>query len=868
MGLTESKNANEADKVGAGGRVEDDREYKIYTLVSTNSNDGELLGLMRYAMQTGDDSFIESFFDAKMKDFMYNGGKGRLESVAELVKLRNKERNAMLGTFSRKKGKGKSGPNILDDFDQEGNQGDLKKALKLLDGGKSGKGELKYREIVWKLDERGRMGENIVGACLMQGSALHTTLAIKILTTFPKIVNDIFISEDYYGLSHLHQAIVNEDPYMTNYLLQHGADVHQRCYGAFFCADDQKQGRTDSLEHEYVDLPAKTSYEGRMYFGEYPLSFAACANQKDCYRLLIAKKANPNQKDTNGNTVLHMTVIHENLEMLKLAYDTGAKLQVMNNENLTPLTLAAKIAKKKMFEQILRLESTVVWTYGEASSIAYPLAKIDTINQETGALNEDSALFLAAYGETNNHLEMLDGLLEQLLQAKWNSFARRRWAISLSCFVFYCCFVFVAFMSRPFSMTTSVITDGKIVYNEGHTYLDNETYAVLLYSDPTAAQTLVSVAPPEDIAPPKAWSTGQDYGEMRCHLNNYFFYGWQGYVRLVSEAIVLASAIFQVISEIFEIRSIGRVRWWQVLRSFAFKILYRVSLILVLLIIPMRLLCPFSDVFLLLDNMISLIVVILTSMHFLFYSRAIKFVGPFVVMVYTIFLRDMTRFLLIYAVFLFGFSQGFYIVFIACERARSQASNGTVAEKSNILSSPIEAMLRLFICTIGEFTVFYRELNGCEDKNMSIMGKIIFIIYELVVSMTQFNMLIAMMTRTYDLIYRTQKEYKRQWAQVILMTELSLPPKDRLMSLLKYSRPIGTDKRKRAFVVTNRGDTLSDSEKLMREQQLNAMREEKRMLLKRRLRDIHHTGKQDGTKSSMRPGTAYMSTPMPPRWND
>ena len=102
----------------------------------------------------------------------------------------------------------------------------------------------------------------------------------------------------------------------------------------------------------------------------------------------------------------------------------------------------------------------------------------------------------------------------------------------------------------------------------------------------------------------------------------------------------------------------------------------------------------------------------------------------------------------------------------------------------------------------------------------------------------QFNMLIAMMTRTYELIYRTQKEYKRQWAQVILMLELSLPPKDRLMALLKYSRPIGTDKRKRAFVVTRKTDlqTLTESEKMMREQQINAIKEEKRMLLKRRLK--------------------------------
>src|SRR5690606_39232826 len=113
---------------------------------------------------------------------------------------------------------------------------------------------------------------------------------------------------------------------------------------------------------------------------------------------------------------------------------------------------------------------------------------------------------------------------------------------------------------------------------------------------------------------------------------------------------------------------------------------------------------------------------------------------------------------------------------------------------------------------------------------------------EVVVSLMQFNMLIAMMTRTYELIYRTQKEYKRQWAQVILMLELSLPPKERLMALLKYSRPIGTDKRKRAFVVTRRTDvqTLTESEKMMREQQINAIKEEKRMLLKRRLKVSLH----------------------------
>lgn len=49
---------------------------------------------------------------------------------------------------------------------------------------------------------------------------------------------------------------------MTYFLLTNGANVNQRCYGAFFCPEDQKDARVDSLEHEYVVLPVNTNYFG------------------------------------------------------------------------------------------------------------------------------------------------------------------------------------------------------------------------------------------------------------------------------------------------------------------------------------------------------------------------------------------------------------------------------------------------------------------------------------------------------------------------------------------------------------------------------------------------------------------------------
>lgn len=58
---------------------------------------------------------------------MYNHGKRKLKQIVELVKIRNKKRNAILGNVLKQKRKNKSGPNILDAFNQETNQKNVRK---------------------------------------------------------------------------------------------------------------------------------------------------------------------------------------------------------------------------------------------------------------------------------------------------------------------------------------------------------------------------------------------------------------------------------------------------------------------------------------------------------------------------------------------------------------------------------------------------------------------------------------------------------------------------------------------------------------------------------------------------------------------
>ncbi|KJH46091.1 hypothetical protein DICVIV_07861 [Dictyocaulus viviparus] len=90
------------------------------------------------------------------------------------------------------------------------------------------------------------------------------------------------------------------------------------------------------------------------------------------------------------------------------------------------------------------------------------------------------------------------------------------------------------------------------------------------------------------------------------------------------------------------------------------------------------------------------------------------------------------------------------------------------------------------------------------------------------------------------------------------MLELSLAPKDRLMYLLQYSRPTGTNKKIRSFVVNKnayQNKTPGEISQL-KEQKAKKIIEERKVLLKRRLKDIE-------IREGVRPFTAFGRSPRP-----
>lgn len=167
--------------------------------------------------------------------------------------------------------------------------------------------------------------------------------------------------------------------------------------------------------------------------------------------------------------------------MFDMAYELGAELGIKNKLNLTPLTLAAKLARKEIFFHILNIEREIYWQIGSVTCAAYPLTQFDTIHPITGGIQKESALNLIVFGESTMHLDLLEGPVMDLLHAKWNTFVKFRFYRQFFTFLIYFIISINAFISRPIHKAPSSVA-GKSV---------NTTFnSTLLFSNQSNAEAV------------------------------------------------------------------------------------------------------------------------------------------------------------------------------------------------------------------------------------------------------------------------------------------------------------------------------------------------------------------------------------------
>ncbi|XP_035300230.1 transient receptor potential cation channel subfamily V member 4 isoform X4 [Cricetulus griseus] len=169
-----------------------------------------------------------------------------------------------------------------------------------------------------------------------------------------EFINSPFRDIYYRGQTSLHIAIERRCKHYVELLVAQGADVHAQARGRFFQPKDEG---------------------GYFYFGELPLSLAACTNQPHIVNYLTEnphKKADMRRQDSRGNTVLHALVAiadntRENTKFVTKMYDLlllkcsrlfpDSNLEtVLNNDGLSPLMMAAKTGKIGNRHEMLAVE--------------------------------------------------------------------------------------------------------------------------------------------------------------------------------------------------------------------------------------------------------------------------------------------------------------------------------------------------------------------------------------------------------------------------------------------------------------------------------------------------------------------------------
>ncbi|GBP18545.1 Transient receptor potential cation channel subfamily V member 6 [Eumeta japonica] len=838
MGNTES-NVTSGVKKQAGTSSQ-----KLYKLIDVKGG-GLLVDMMKRAIQNKQYAEIDHAIKTKVEPFLYNKGRGRYMPISHLVLLRNKERprHKLLPPL-----RGMENPD--EEFDIEKDWPDV--TQQEYDANPSG-----YRELCWDVKERGAVGETIMHLCLLNATSLLGDLAKRLLRFYPKLINDIYMSDEYYGESVLHMTIVNEDPSMVKFLLDAGANYHERCYGNFMCPEDQKASRNDCLDHEWVNVQPETNYKGYVYWGEYPLSFAACLGQEECYRLILARGADPDKQDTNGNTVLHMLVIYEKASTFDMAYEVGASLNIRNVQNLTPLTLTAKLARIELFFHILNIEREIYWQIGATTCAAYPLGQVDTIDTETGLISKDSALNLVVFGEKDEHLDLLEGMLIDLLKTKWNTFVKFRFYRQFILFSCYFLVSLVCFTLRPGppdrALNATAINTTMAVFPNDTDVTENCTMhsnssdfddgAVEMLNDTKSdgSQCAHFKSHPKErdkpTEPPKETDMEGWWEDLteECRLMN--FETLQAKIRICAELVLWLGALAYVSAALREARFLGIKMFIENLSTVPSRVMFLFSCLLMLCLPTLRLWCADEA-----EDHLAVIIMLTTAPYFLFFCRGFKTVGPFVVMIYRMVMGDLLRFVCIYLVFVMGFSQAYYVIFLSFDNPNTP--EGVDDSVSNPMPSPMESVMAMFLMSLTSFSDYY---NAFERTDHEFEGKLLFVIYMIIVAILLVNMLIAMMGNTYQKIAETRNEWQRQWARIVLVVERGVPPAQRLKQLLAYSQPMANGKR---ALVLRLNQTDGDKEEM--KEILEMKRTHERIVAKRKARDAHVQGR------------SYQAPPPPP----
>uniref|UniRef100_A0A8C6Y0H6 Transient receptor potential cation channel subfamily V member 4 n=1 Tax=Naja naja TaxID=35670 RepID=A0A8C6Y0H6_NAJNA len=540
-----------------------------------------------------------------------------------------------------------------------------------------------------------------------------------------EFINAPFRDVYYRGQTALHIAIERRCKHYVELLVEKGADVHAQARGRFFQPKDEG---------------------GYFYFGELPLSLAACTNQPHIVHYLTEnahKQADLRRQDSRGNTVLHALVAiadntRENTKFVTKMYDLllikCAKLfpdtnleALLNNDGLSPLMMAAKTGKIGMFQHIIRREVKDEdarhlsrkfrdWAYGPVYSSLYDLSSLDTCGEEVSVLE-----ILVYNSKIENRHEMLAvEPINELLRDKWRKFGAVSFYISV---VSYLC-------------------------------------AMVIF-------TLVAYYRPLE-------GTGCDCPFLPPPQNILVLLGLPSLFSSCPE--ILAAASFPAPMGSFPLLQIKDLFMKKCpgVNSFfidsSFQLLYFIYSVLVLVAAALYL--AGIEAYL----AVMVFALVLGWMNTLYFTRGLKLTGTYSIMIQKILFKDLFRFLLVYVLFMIGYASALVSLLNPCPSAESCHGDRSNCTAPAYPSCRDSKTFSTFLLDLFKLTIGMGDLEMIENAKYPGVFVILLVTYIILTFVLLLNMLIALMGETVGQVSKESKKiWKLQWATTILDIERSFP---------------------------------------------------------------------------------------------
>ncbi|XP_006822053.1 transient receptor potential cation channel subfamily V member 6-like [Saccoglossus kowalevskii] len=449
-------------------------------------------------------------------------------------------------------------------------------------------------------------------------------------------------------------------------------------------------------------LPGK---DCKCYYGEYPLSFAVCQGLKKTVELLVQRGASLRARDRFGNTPVHMLTTIANTKRAKEMYDFIMNMDaegrmslshLRNGMGMTPMSLAVKKRNIEIFEHMMSRKRTFLWNYGTTTCYAYDLEEVDTLQNNSiikdiaSNLRNDFRLFSAFVNVSP---------LKELLEWKRSRYIQKWWLFSTVMYLIY------------------VVILTAVLYNQPMT----PVYHVNASSSSQALKM-------ESVSVQDAYETTSDY------------------VRMSGEIFVILATLVMTTFEIIDICKL-RVKVYLGQSAIAFHLL-------AWCVINSVLLQPFFRVSRLSQEVISACALLFGWFYCMFFARGYKCTGPFIFMIQSILVKDITKFFMVYFICLTGFSLAIHMMYYPIPdycMPREMASLGSTAVFLN------SAMLGLV------------QLDIFDDPTTSSFTKALIYAYLIIAYVLMLNMLIVMMGSSYSAIFN---DWNHLWSMQKVLTTL------------------------------------------------------------------------------------------------